>query len=187
MQLVTDELAPAAVLTVTAATRPAPGPSAPVIPTTPTTIAPTSGVVVGQLSTTDRQQLVTAFDQWEELPSTCDGQMISGSSKEATITASQVSWAIASFRPVSNCTAFLNPASSGPFGEHSPPVGVFERMKGGAWVMNSEGGTPFPCPAADGQAPAVGNGSLPPSVVAAWKMTYAPNCASVIYLRQPGE
>ncbi len=54
-------------------------------------------------------------------------------------------------------------------------MGVFEKSGGSGWVMNSDAGWPFPCPALGGVAPGLGNGSIPKSVLTAWGMSYADN------------
>ena len=51
--------------------------------------------------------------------------------------------------------------------------------------MNEEGGSPFPCPAPGGMAPGAGNGALPAPALAAWRLSYATNCAFPSYPIQP--
>lgn len=188
---------------VPSGTRPA-GPPASVGPTpqTPTnngsstTIANARGVVVGKLSAADVASITAAFNAWEALPSTCQGVMEPGTGRLAIITATGVSWAIATFEPMSGCVENLKPAGPGqaprtvpiaqiaPWGG-TPPIGVFEADASGGWSMNDEGGMPFPCPALGGAAPGPGNGSLPPAVLQAWGMSYAANCAEVYFPPQP--
>ena len=146
---------------------------------------------------TDMAQLVNAFNSWEMLPTTCLAELISGSVRVATVPNTGASWAIANFRPPSDCvktmrsrtpgaTVTVPLAQIGPWGRvPQPPVGVFERMRGGAWVMNDEGGRPFPCPAPGGSAPGPGNGALPASVLATWHLKYASGCAEVVYPLEP--
>jgi hypothetical protein len=152
-------------------------------------------VTVTALSANDPTLLAEAFAYWEQLPTTCPATMVAGSAKEATIIATGVSWAIASFEPAASCvlpamgaqpgsTITLDPENAEPF-FGGQPVGVFERAPGKGWMMNEEGGSPFPCPAPGGAAPGPGNGALPASVVAAWGLQYAASCARIFYPLQP--
>jgi len=143
---------------------------------------------------TDVSAITTAFNTWEGLPSSCLGMMNTESLKVALV--SEVGWAIATFRPPRDCTKSLGPAlpggpprtvpiaSIGPWGESSPPLGVFERLPGSPWRMNEEGGVPFPCPAPGGAPPGPYNGALPPRVVEEFNLKYAPDCANVSYPKQ---
>lgn len=152
-------------------------------------------VSVTPLSTSDASAITQAFDSWESLPATCFGQIKSGTTQFAELSSSGIAWAIADFVPVAGCSYSLNPAGPGlaprpvpvsqigPWG-HAPVVGVFQKVFG-TWAMNDEGGKPFPCPAPGGAAPGPGNGALPVSVVSAWGLTYAANCALVTYPFQP--
>ncbi len=159
----------------------------------------TAGASVITASAVDVQGLDQAFASYEELPATCPAEPAPGTMRLATIDATSVSWAISGFQPKPGCTAkvlgapgqgeqTLPPDLVGPFGVRpGPPVGVFERSKGGQWTMNSEKGFPFPCPALGGDAPGPGNGAIPKQVLAAWHLLpYAANCVTVFYPTQPG-
>lgn len=142
--------------------------------------------------------ITAAFNSWEILPATCQGVIIPGTLRIATVKSTGVSWAIAAFEPAPGCSANLAPASPGgpprPLGPEQirpwsyvpqPTIGVFQRQPGQSWSMNSEGGRPFPCPAPGGRAPGPGNGALPPEVLVKWDLEYAPNCADVVYPLRP--
>lgn len=145
----------------------------------------------------DARAITSAFNDWERLPSTCQALLVPGSVKAATISSSGVSWAIATFKPVPDCSYTQPPAwpggpprpvpvrQIGPWGRPSPPIGVFEKQPGRPWSMNQEGGTPFPCPAPAGNAPGPENGSIPPEVLAKWNLKYAPDCSNVSYPMRP--
>lgn len=140
--------------------------------------------------------ITAAFNAWEQLPETCLGQVVPGTAEEAEIVSQHQGWAIAHFRHSNPCTDSLAPMyyggpprpltinQIGPWGE-PVVIGVFERTDRGAWQMNQEGGTPFPCPAPGGATPGLDNGSVPPSVLSAWGLKYAADCASVHYPVQP--
>lgn len=194
LQLPTLPLAPAAVITVAVGTSP-PAPAAPPV-TTSTTIASTADVKVPTATTADRQALEAAFATWERLPATCPGSIVPNSDRYALVR--DVEWAMATFGPAATCTQTLAPATAGgptrsvdpmrvgPFAEtNGLPVAVFEKQPGGSWVMNEEGGSPFPCPAAGGMAPGPGNGAVPAPALAAWGLSYAANCAFPSYPSQP--
>ncbi len=146
-------------------------------------------------TTADMAAITAAFNYWWDIPSTCLGLMNTGSLKVAEV--SGVGWAIATFRPPSDCVKNLNPAFVGgpprtepissiaPWGNPSPQDGVFERLPGANWRMNQSGGFPFPCPAPGGAAPGLPNGALPPAVLAKFNLKYAPDCANVHYPDQP--
>ncbi len=174
--------------------------------------APTSGVPVGASSGTSPNQtgartispslsdtsgIVGAFQHWEHLPATCAAEMVAGSEKVA-VTNAGVEWAIARFMAAASCTYTLDPGRAGgqqrsvapsrigPFSEPSPPLGVFEKAGSTAsWVMNDEGGSPFPCPAPGGAAPGNGNGAIPAAVLTTWRLAYPPNCAFPVYEPEP--
>lgn len=150
----------------------------------------TALVSVAEPNESDAQGLELAFVNWEQLPASCPVKILPGTASIASIKATGASWAIASFAPLPTCTEHvpppavgpppvITPNEVGPFTETAgPPVGVFERSGTGAWVMNEEGGYPFPCPAPDGAAPGRGNGAFPPQVLTAWKLPYARNCGN---------
>jgi hypothetical protein len=162
-----------------------------------TTIANSAGVKVLAPTTADLTSLSAAFNSWEDMQPTCGGQAIRGTVKVATIESTGDSWAIASFEPASSCVDYVAPGAGAssqtippdqvpPFEEvPGPPIGVFEKMSGGNWIMNEEGGTVFPCPAPNGAPPGPGNGSLPAQVLAAWGLSYATNCSNVNYPQEP--
>lgn len=140
-------------------------------------------------------QLNLTFQGREGLPPTCPVVELPGTAKLATINSTGVSWAIATFGAAPQCQIFrgpvvgstsnrsvpVDPRQARPFMESPPPTGVFEQQPGGKWLMNQEGGYPFPCPAPGGAAPGSGNGSIPSNVLHAWGLTYAANCESVNY------
>jgi hypothetical protein len=194
LQLSTLTTAPAAIMTLSAnlGQGKSGGSSEPTVSGATTTIANDNGVSVGSLRADDVANLGGAFEAWENLPSTCGAHVLAGTGRLATITSTGISWAIANFGPNPNCIAKIggspgeptdtaNPATFGPFHPNRPTTGVFEHKPGASWEMNDEGGTPFPCPAPGGAAPGPGNGSLPASVVSAWHLTYATDCANVSY------
>jgi len=195
LQLPTAPTVPAAVLTVSPVSAP---PASSGVPTAAsTTIADSTGVTVLAPSTSTEQALEVAFDGWERLPSTCPAKVIAGSARVAAVPGG-VNWAMAQFQPASSCSYSLPPATPGgparpippqmvgPFANtNGPPVGIFEQQSGGPWVMNEEGGEPFPCPAPEGIAPGPGDGALPAAVLAAWGLSYAPDCAFPSYPPQP--
>lgn len=144
-----------------------------------------------------RAGLEEAFATWERLPSTCPADVVPGSMRFARTTDGTM-WAIARFMPSPSCSHSLAPevpggphrvvppGMVGPFGRTSgPPLGVFQQKQGGDWVMNQEGGDPFPCPAQGGLEPGPGNGALPAAVLGAWEMTYASDCAFPQYPQRP--
>lgn len=195
LQVPTLPLVPAAVVTVSAIGS-APPPSAAPPSTTSTTIASTANVTVKQVTPGDRQALEVAFALWERLPATCPGSIVPGTERLARV--GGVEWAMARFGPAANCTHTLAPAvpggptrsvdpmQVGPFARTSGlPIAVFERQPDGRWLMNQEGGSPFPCPAPGGTAPGPGNGALPAAALAAWGLSYATNCAFPSYPTQP--
>lgn len=157
----------------------------------------TAGVTGITASAADKAGLAKAFATWEFLPATCPADavmVVPGSLRLATINASGVSWAIASFEPSSNCMDFDLPGA-GQIGRqpvdphqlagfYGSPLAVFERASGGQWVMDEEGGAPFPCPAPGGAAPGPGNGAIPLQVLTAWNLAYAANCSMVVYPRE---
>jgi hypothetical protein len=161
-----------------------------------TTIADPAGVDVEKLSDSDAQALVEAFESWEDLPSTCPAEIVPNSAKVAVISRTGDSWAIAAFEPAPSCvfphvigpglpTSTFDPQDHGPFVPGITTIGVFEGSGGNAWVMNEEGGAPFPCPAPGGAAPGPGNGAIPGSVLTAWGLAYAANCITVLYPLEP--
>lgn len=193
LQLPTEPNLPSAVLTVV--------PTAPVAGTTPPPVGGASPNVPGAMATRpaapDEAALITAFGKWEHLPTTCPATTVSGSERFATVTASGTEWAIAKFQPAPSCSYSLAPVtpggperavapnSIGPFAEPGGPLGVFEKMTGGPWTMNEEGGRPFPCPAPDGAQPGLYNGALPAAVLTVWGLNYASTCAFPVYPLQP--
>lgn len=147
-----------------------------------------SGVAVVSPSAADTAAFNAAFAHFEDFPATCPFVQVPGTTDEAVVGSDGTSWAIASFAPSPSCVlpgglAHVNPSSLLPFAGSSghPPIGVFEKAPGGQWRVNAEGGSPFPCPAPGGQAPGLGNGSVPKDVLTAWGMKYAMNCANVTY------
>jgi hypothetical protein len=155
-----------------------------------------AAVAVVEPTSADRVGVQLAFQSWEELPASCRAAIVPASDRYAKVSSSGITWAIARFEPAPGCTAGEDPAypggppqpltpdQIGPFGGGFRPLGVFEKVNG-TWTMNEEGGSPFPCPAPGGQPPEQGNGSLPPNVLAAWRLSYASNCANVTYPPTP--
>jgi hypothetical protein len=189
VQLPTLPLVPSAILIVAGST-----PSqAPAGPTTSTTIGNPGDVTVGNPSSDLETQLISSFDAWEGLPTSCQAALVPGTVKVATIKATGAIWAIARFRPAPDCSVILAPVTPGgpgrsvppnqvgPFAEQGGPLGVFESSPNGSWIMNEEGGSPFPCPAPNGAKPGEGNGAVPSDVLAAWGLSYAENCSFVSY------
>jgi len=196
LQLPTQPALPAAVLTVVPAAAQFSGPSP--APAGGSRLPNVPGAAVLQPTAADQGALEGAFGSWEHLPKTCGAAIVPGSELIAQISADGTEWATAQFRPAQSCAYVLAPAGPGlpprsvapdmigPFAETpGPPVGVFEKSPGGAWLMNQEGGRPYPCPASGGVTPGPGNGALPASVLTAWGLTYAPDCAFPVYPPQP--
>lgn len=193
LQLPTAPSVPSAVLIVAPAVGPVDQPTfpAPKPSPVPGTIEPARLV---QASPSEERALEDAFGSWERLPPTCPAVVVSGSARFAKTTEG-VGWAMARFEPSPTCSYSMAPASEGgprrsvapkmigPFGRS--PIGIFEQQPGGSWNMNQEGGRPFPCPAPGGVAPGPGNGSLPASVLVAWGLFYASDCAFPTYPLQP--
>lgn len=193
LQLPTAPRVPSALLVVASAVGPVDDPifPAPTPSPDPGSIQPASLV---QASAPDERALEEAFGSWERLPQTCPAVVVPGSARFAR-TPDGVGWAMAKFEPSPTCSYSMAPVSEGgprrsvapnmigPFGRS--PVGIFEQQPGGSWSMNQEGGRPFPCPAPGGVAPGPGNGSLPASVLVAWRLVYAPDCAFPTYPLQP--
>jgi len=198
IQIPTLATVPSAILTVggaaptTASTTSSLAPSS-----TTTTVATSTQVLVTPSSPADDNGIQAAFQSWEQLPPTCEAEIVPGSDKFATDTQTGIRWSIAQFQPGTACSETLAPAypggpsriasanQIGPFGRSTPPVGVFQQLAGGTWTMDEEGGTPFPCPAPGGLVPGPGNGAVPAPVLAAWSLSYAPNCAFVFYPPKP--
>lgn len=145
----------------------------------------------------DVDQIVRAFNMWENLPPSCQGVIDLETLRMAIAPSTGVQWAIAAFRPVSDCSYSLEPEQPGgprrvvrieqigPWGRvPQPPIGVFQRPPGKQWDMNSEGGHPFPCPAPAGIAPGPGIGALPAEVLAIWDLSYADGCENVSWPMQ---
>ncbi len=196
VQLPTKPTLPAAVLTVLPDAAPSSGRSS--SPPAGARSPNVAGATVVQPTASDSGSLIGSFETWEHLPSTCGAVIVTGSELLAQVAADGTEWAMARFGPVKSCSFTLAPAAPGlpqrsvapemigPFAETpGPPVGVFEKSQGGPWMMNQEGGRPFPCPAPGGMTPGPGNGALPASVLTAWGLTYAPDCAFPVYPPQP--
>lgn len=157
----------------------------------------TTDVSVFTAAASDTLGIKEALGVWEKFPTTCPASavaVVSNSIQLAKVNATGVSWAIAQFEPLSACK-FVNLPGANQTGlnyldPHSlpglagSPIAVFERPDNGQWVMNGEGGAPFPCPAPGGAAPGPGNGAIPQQVLTAWNLSYAANCSSVSYPRQ---
>jgi hypothetical protein len=153
----------------------------------------------------DAALITAAFNHWEQLPSSCNGEIVSGSLRVATV-ADGDSWAAASFTHGSDCTVSLaptypggaprpiSPSQIGPFAEQAQPViAIFNRSAGEAWAMTGEAGTDaggrvFPCSVGPGGTPpGPGTIALPAPVIAAWhlKPRPVPDCSSVSVLPTP--
>lgn len=109
---------------------------------------------------------------------------------------SGVRWALASFIPVSSCVEYRGGVSPpvtlpqwriNPFtADQAQGVAVslpetFKKPVGQDWIAVAPSGNPFPCPPPHGQAPGAGNGAFPKVVLDAWGLSYAANCASVLF------
>lgn len=161
--------------------------------------ASTAEILVFTPTVADVRVLKEAFAKWESIPiSTCPAdalEIAANSLMAATVNGTGESWAIARFIPSETCKIFNLPGANQTAmlsvdprllrGLDGAPVAVFERARGANWIMNQEGGAPFPCPAPNGTPPSKGNGSLPPSVLSAWGLAYAKDCSTVSYPRQP--
>jgi hypothetical protein len=157
----------------------------------------TSNVTVLSPSHADVVQFESAFNQWELLSLNCFGQIVNGTVHIGRVRAGGVSWAVVTFRPPEGCVLYGAPAKPGGPPETIPPrrmrawapsgsrEAVFERQPGQTWVMNSEASTPFPCPPPAGRPLGPGIGAVPTEVVEAWEMSYAKNCAFVLYAPTP--
>jgi len=150
----------------------------------------TVSVSVFTPGTSDLQGLDQAFVSYESLPATCPVETVPGSVHTATIQATGISWAIAGFIPAPSCKEF---ADGKPFDPNTyppffgpPPRAVFERPKGGPWTMNSETGSPFPCPSPKGHEPGFVSPALPPQVLTALHMPYASGCENLVVPFMPG-
>lgn len=127
--------------------------------------------------------LGAAFGEYEQFPTaTCKINTVAGTVHVAQVKATGTMWAISGFQPDPSCKIESDgqlrpPTGTGPFGlVPQPPVGVFERSRGGQWGMDTEVGKPFPCPAAPGKDPLV-----PEEVLKAWDIPYySPTCLPYI-------
>lgn len=144
-------------------------------------------------SADDLSAFTATFVARERVPDTCPAQVVPGSVKVAKVKETGITWAIALIEPAPRCRyagGVNDPPLVGP-GDHLPWVpeqqvlSVFERKEGGPWEMNSDAGTPFPCPAPNGIQPGPGNGSLPPSVLRAFHLRYAEDCSTISNLPIP--
>ncbi len=140
----------------------------------------THDVLVFQLDAATEAGMVEAFDTYEALPATCTSETIPGTVYLATVKATGVSFAVAGFQPAPGCYSRNVAGQISPGGAISafevvppPPVGLFERQRGGQWVMNTETGKPFPCPPyPSGHGPGPRYPIVPKEVLAAWNIPY---------------
>ncbi|MDQ6783249.1 MAG: hypothetical protein M3063_07380 [Actinomycetota bacterium] len=137
-------------------------------------------MAVFQLDAATEAGLVTAFDTYEALQATCTSETIPGTVYLATVKATGVSFVVAGFQPAPGCYSRNINGQISQGGAVSafevvppPPVGLFERQRGGQWVMNTETGKPFPCPPyPSGHAPGPRYPIVPKEVLAAWNIPY---------------
>jgi hypothetical protein len=143
--------------------------------------------VVTHPAAADVNSIGHAFSEWEQLPTTCPGEIIAGTLRIATVTGTGDSWATANFEAGPTCSESLAPGKPGeaprpipvseiwPWGEKiQPVVAVFQKTSTEPWRMNGEAGSingkrVFPCSVGPGgTAPGFGNGAIPADVLSAW-------------------
>lgn len=153
----------------------------------------TAAVAVLSLDSGTEPHLVGAFDAYEVLPKTCKAETIPGAVWIAKVRATEVSFAVAGFRPAPSCRTSIDgqtipPNRYGPFDVlPPPPAGVFERQPRGKWVMTAETGKPFPCPpqTRTGAVPGADSPVVPKDVLDAWHIPYYSSTCVTSVPRQP--
>lgn len=164
-----------------------------------------SGSVTSDSATgKDIAALTSAFNQWETLPTTCQGVLVRKTLHVATVQSNGVSWATAQFVPPKGCYEQAPPVNGGP---PMPPkrytnqinpwsqtvgtiFGIFERNPRQTWAMNDEAGQVngrlvYPCAVTPPgtQPPGPSNGAIPADVLAVWNMRPQPSslCEQAFY------
>ncbi len=142
--------------------------------------ASTSAVSVIRPDSSTLADLGLAFQSYELLQ-TCTVDTVDGTVHVAKVDATDVRWAVAGLKPGPDCQVLhdgrpIDPTKYGIFQiVPPPPVGVFEQQPGQSWMMTTETGKPFPCPALPGKDPLV-----PDEVLKAWQIPYySPSCIAL--------
>lgn len=122
----------------------------PASPATPGVTDPPRGAVRLSLTSKDVAQIVQAYETWTMFPGHCNVSPIPGTLKAGTVEKSGMSWAFGQFKAPAGCMAGPpeDPVALSDAFSPGPPLdsGVFERLPGAAWAMNSYETVPFPCP-----------------------------------------
>lgn len=140
------------------------------------------GAVKTSLSSGDIAEIDTDYQSYlGSFFSECPVAPVTGTLHAAEISATGTLWAFATFAPTQSCRVLLDgkevdPYSVYPLVDRAGNAGVFEKISGEAWVMNSFESNPFPCPALVGHPPGDGSPFVPLAVLEALNVKYAKSC-----------
>jgi len=177
-------------------------PATVVAPPNPHVSQPASTAVAISLTANDQAELGQAYTDFTGLAQLFDSgppytdpfpvQAVPGTLHAAVITATGVRWAFARMEPKPGCTwkmdgRRINPLHAGPFAGGATSAGVFEQDPGGPWIMNYFETYPFPCPdlhppVADGHGLPTDSPWVPPAVLTAVGVPYAPTGCNTVYI-----